>query len=66
MENNMQPKMYMPLIAILLGLAFAFGGFGDFAEVVLFGLVGWAVAKVVEGEFDPTEYLNSRPKRRQP
>jgi hypothetical protein len=56
--------MYATLIAILLGLAFAFGGFGHFAEVVLFGLVGWVVAKVVEGELDPIGYLNSRPRRR--
>jgi hypothetical protein len=56
-------KMYAPLIGILLGLAFAFGGFGDFAEVVLFGLVGWVIAKVIEGELDPLEYLNTRPRR---
>ena len=60
----MQLKMYAPLIGILLGMTFAFGGFGDFAEVVLFGLVGWLVAKVVEGELDPLEYLNNRPGRR--
>ena len=59
-------KLYVPLIAVLLGLAFAFGGFGHFAEVVLFGLAGWAVAKVLEGEFDPTEYLSARARRRQP
>ncbi|HSS09892.1 MAG TPA: hypothetical protein VLL25_08415 [Acidimicrobiales bacterium] len=62
----MQPKMYGTLIAILLGLAFAFGGFGRFAEVVLFGAAGWIIAKVIEGELDPIDYLNSRaPRRRQ-
>jgi hypothetical protein len=59
-----QPKMFGTLIAVLLGLAFAFGGFGDFAEVVLFGLAGWIIAMVIEGDLDPIDYLSSRSTRR--
>jgi hypothetical protein len=53
-------KMFATLIAVLLGIAFAFGGFGDLAEVVLFGLAGWLVAKVIEGDIDVIDYLYSK------
>jgi hypothetical protein len=59
----MQPKLYGPVIGIVLGFAWAFGGFGRFAIVVVFGLIGWVVAKVIEGDLDPIDYLSSRSKR---
>jgi hypothetical protein len=62
----MQIKMFASLVGILLGITWAFGGFGDFAVAVLFGGLGWIVAKVLEGELDPVDYLNARARQRRP
>jgi hypothetical protein len=44
----------------ILGLALILESFGDMLIVALFGLVGWAVARVLEGDLDLNELLGSR------
>jgi hypothetical protein len=48
------------LIGLALGLAVAFGNFGDMLIVALFGVVGFVVAKVLEGDLDLGPYLSRR------
>ena len=48
---------------LILGLAAALGGFTDFLVVALFGIVGFVVAKVIEGEIDLSDYIG-RDRRR--
>ncbi len=48
------------LIGLALGLAVAFGSFGDMLIVALFGVVGFVVAKVLEGDLDLGPYLSRR------
>jgi hypothetical protein len=45
---------------LALGLAVAFGNFGDMLIVALFGVIGFVVAKVVDGELDLGSYLSRR------
>ncbi len=40
------------VIGLALGLAVAFGNFGDMLIVALFGAIGFVVAKVLEGDLD--------------
>jgi len=40
------------LVGFVLAFALVFGGFGDMLVVALFGAVGYAVPKVVDGELD--------------
>ena len=37
---------------LILGLALVFGSFGDMLIVALLGLIGYAIAKVLDGEVD--------------
>ncbi|GIF78087.1 hypothetical protein [Asanoa siamensis] len=39
-------------VGIALGFAVAFGNFGDMAIVGAFAIVGYAISKVVAGQFD--------------
>jgi hypothetical protein len=48
------------LAGLALGLAVAFGNFGDMLIVALFGVIGFVVAKVVDGELDLGSYLSRR------
>jgi hypothetical protein len=48
------------VIGLALGLAVAFGNFGDMLIVALFGLIGFVVAKVLEGDLDLGPYLSRR------
>jgi len=45
---------------LILGLALVLEGFGSMLIVALIGFIGWVVAKVVDGEIDPLDYLSSR------
>ena len=47
-------------VGLFLGLALAFGGFGDMLIVAFFGALGYLIAKVLVGELDVTEYLGGR------
>jgi hypothetical protein len=45
---------------LLLGLALAFGSFGQMLIVALFAVIGFVVAKVLEGDLDLGSYLSRR------
>jgi hypothetical protein len=47
-------------IGLALGLALAFGSFGQMLIVALFAVIGFVVAKVLEGDLDLGSYLPSR------
>ncbi|SDS92513.1 hypothetical protein SAMN04488543_2655 [Friedmanniella luteola] len=40
------------LVGLVLGVVVAFGGFGPFVVVVLFGAVGLVIGRVLEGKLD--------------
>ena len=48
------------VVGLALGLALAFGNFGDMLIVALFGAIGFVVAKVLEGDLDLGAYLPRR------
>jgi uncharacterized membrane protein len=48
----MTPTQLGLLTGIVLGSAAAFGGFGAFLVVLLFGAVGLLVGRVLEGKLD--------------
>jgi hypothetical protein len=48
------------VIGLALGLALAFGSFGQMLIVALFAVIGFIVAKVVEGDLDLSPYLSRR------
>ena len=48
------------VIGLALGLAVAFGNFGEMLIVALFGAIGFVVAKVLEGDLDLGAYLPRR------
>jgi hypothetical protein len=60
----LQTKLAGLIVGLALGLAIALGGFTEACVVALFGLGGWLVAKVLDGELDVQQYLDSR-KRQQ-
>jgi hypothetical protein len=48
---------------LILGLALVFGSFGDMLIVALLGAIGYAIAKVLDGDWDVQGWL-SRSRRR--
>ena len=48
------------LIGLALGLALAFGSFGQMLIVALFAAGGFVVAKVLDGDLDLSPYLSRR------
>lgn len=59
----MHTKLAGLIVGLALGLAIALGGFTEACVVALFGLGGWLVAKVLEGEIDVQQYLDNRRQR---
>jgi hypothetical protein len=53
----MRPSQVGLLLGAILGLALVLKDFGDMLIVGLVALVGWIVARVLEGELDLTEFL---------
>lgn len=51
------------LVGLALGLALVLGNFGDMLIVGLFAIIGFVVAKVLDGELDVSQYLPSRSDR---
>jgi hypothetical protein len=45
---------------LVLGLALAFGSFGQMLVVALFAVIGFVVVKVLEGDLDLGSYLSRR------
>ncbi|WP_155370147.1 DUF2273 domain-containing protein [Catellatospora vulcania] len=63
----MNHTMFGTAVGLLLGIVLVFAGFGPMLVVALFGLVGWAVAKVLAGELDLTRLGEVvSPQRRSP
>jgi len=50
-------------IGLLLGAVLVFKGFGAMLTVAFFGLLGYAIVRVVQGEIDLTPYLGGRRRR---
>jgi hypothetical protein len=46
------------LTGLVLGLALVFGNFGDMLIVGLFGLIGYVIAKVLDGDLDLQSWLS--------
>lgn len=59
----MHTKLAGLVIGLALGLAIALGGFTEACVVALFGLGGWLVAKVLDGEVDVQQYIDGRRQR---
>lgn len=51
------------LIGLALGFALAFGNFGQMLIVALFGVIGFAVAKVLDGDLDLSQFSGRRDQR---
>ena len=45
------------ITGLVLGLALVFGNFGDMLIVGLFGLIGYVIAKVLDGDLDVQGWL---------
>ncbi|WP_375490175.1 DUF2273 domain-containing protein [uncultured Jatrophihabitans sp.] len=48
------------IVGLVLGLAVAFGSFGDMLIVALFAAIGYVLAKIVEGDIDISPYVSGR------
>jgi len=48
------------LTGLLLGIALAFGSFGDMLIVALLGAVGYVIMKVVQGDIDLSDYIGPK------
>lgn len=59
----METKLAGLIVGLALGLAIALGGFTQACVVAVFGLGGWVVAKVIDGELDVQQYLDGRKRR---
>jgi ABC-type sulfate transport system permease component len=46
------------VIGLALGLALAFGSFGQMLIVALFTVIGLVVAKILDGDLDLSPYLS--------
>lgn len=46
------------IVGLALGLTVAFGSFGQMLIVALFAIVGYVVAKVLDGDLDLSPYLS--------
>lgn len=55
----MNRTMPATLTGLILGLTLVFRGFGDMLIVALVGLVGFGIAKVLDGDLDLSQ-LSSR------
>lgn len=48
------------LVGLALGFALAFGDFGQMLIVALFALIGFVVAKILDGDLDLSQYVSGR------
>ena len=48
------------IVGLVLGLAWAFGSFGQMLIVALLGAIGFIVAKVLDGDIDLSPYVGGR------
>jgi hypothetical protein len=54
----MNRTLLATVTGLILGLALVFGNFGDMLVVALFGLIGFGIAKVLDGELDVQGWLS--------
>ncbi|MGI8668006.1 MAG: DUF2273 domain-containing protein [Jatrophihabitans sp.] len=47
-------------VGLLLGLALVLGSFGDMLIVALLAIIGYVVAKVLDGDIDLSQYVSGR------
>ncbi len=52
------------ITGLILGLALVFGNFGDMLIVGLIGLIGYVIAKVIDGDLDVQGWLSRSRLRR--
>jgi hypothetical protein len=60
MREDMTRTTLGIVVGLALGLALAFGSFGQMLIVALFGALGFIVAKVLEGDIDLARYVSGR------
>ncbi len=48
------------IVGLALGFAVAFGTFGDMLIVALFGVLGFGIVKISQGDVDVVSYLSGR------
>jgi hypothetical protein len=48
------------LVGLALGFALAFGTLGQMLIVALFAVIGFVVAKVLDGDLDLSQYVSGR------
>ena len=53
----MQPAIVGLISGLILGLAWAFGGFEGLVITAALGIIGLVVGKVVAGDVDVSQYL---------
>ncbi len=54
----MSPAITGLFVGLILGLALVLTSFGDMLIVAIFGAIGFAVAKVIDGDLDLNELLS--------
>ena len=54
----MNRTLLATVTGLALGLALVFGNFGDMLIVALLGLIGYGIAKVLDGELDLQGWLS--------
>lgn len=48
------------IVGLVMGLALAFGTFAQMLIVALFALIGFIVAKILDGDIDLGRYISGR------
>ncbi len=59
-EMDMSRTTLGTVVGLVLGLALAFGSFGQMLIVGLFAVIGFVVAKVLDGDLDLSPYVSGR------
>ncbi len=49
-------------IGLLLGIVWAFGGFGDFILTIVIGAIGLVIGMILEGRISVSDYIPSSKK----
>ncbi len=62
-EAPMRSSAIGLITGLISGLALAFGGFGDFLIVLIFGAIGLFVGKVLDGDIDINRYVSGGERR---
>jgi len=64
LRDNMTRTALGTIVGLALGLALAFGGFGNMLVVALLGVAGFIVAKALDGDIDLSRYISGQRGRR--